>query len=57
MEIDVSDGENAKSMVACAKENLPAVEVEYCVFDVFERSWSSDADFERTNQKLLKTGA
>ncbi|MCW4051515.1 MAG: class I SAM-dependent methyltransferase [Candidatus Bathyarchaeota archaeon] len=51
MEIGVYNGENAKSMVETAIQNIPAIEVEYYGFDFFS-SYSS----RQVGRKLDETG-
>ncbi len=51
MEIGVLNGENAKTMVEVANENLPSEEVEYYGFDLFV-----SYNLRQVEQKLERTG-
>jgi predicted O-methyltransferase YrrM len=51
LEIGVLNGENAKTMVEAAIENLPPKEVEYYGFDLFDTY-----SLKHVEQKLEKTG-
>jgi predicted O-methyltransferase YrrM len=51
MEIGVSNGENAQTMVKVATKNFPSEEVEYYGFDYFLNS-----DFKEVELKLEKSG-
>ena len=54
LEIGVADGENAKSMVLVASENLPISDVEYYGVDTFR--WRNNHQITRIRHKLRKIG-